>query len=165
MSLKALICRSAVLLRQCPRGNYQWSLQGRGYTSARIIADHRSRRVRNTRPCGKAQSMSISLRKQPHKPDRRNFAGGSDGRIIMGRDDTNGPAVGMRRPCCGFGARNAVRRPHSTSRACWSSSSAWSPRTSIDADMSSTLATGWVTSSATRSTGRSHCSINNYGQA
>ena len=27
--------------------------------------------------CRKPQPMSISLRKQPHKPDRRNFAGGS----------------------------------------------------------------------------------------
>src|SRR3977135_2489577 len=31
--------------------------------------------------------MSISLRKQPHKPDRMNFLGGSDARIIMGKDE------------------------------------------------------------------------------
>src|SRR5712672_2800316 len=31
--------------------------------------------------------MSISFKKQPHKPDRRNFIGGSDARIIMGKDE------------------------------------------------------------------------------
>ena len=31
--------------------------------------------------------MSISLKKQPHKPDRMNFIGGSDARIIMGKDE------------------------------------------------------------------------------
>src|ERR1035437_682811 len=31
--------------------------------------------------------MSISLAKQPHKPDRRYFIGGSDARIIMGKDE------------------------------------------------------------------------------
>src|SRR3981081_3669078 len=31
--------------------------------------------------------MSISLKKQPHKPDRINFIGGSDARIIMGKDE------------------------------------------------------------------------------
>src|ERR1700716_322657 len=31
--------------------------------------------------------MSISLKKQPHKPDRMNFLGGSDARIIMGKDE------------------------------------------------------------------------------
>src|SRR5437879_6912943 len=31
--------------------------------------------------------MSISPRNQPHKPDRLNFIGGSDARIIMGKDD------------------------------------------------------------------------------
>src|SRR5882672_2313567 len=29
--------------------------------------------------------MSISLKKQPHKPDRMNFIGGSDARIVMGK--------------------------------------------------------------------------------
>src|SRR5260370_38084107 len=37
--------------------------------------------------CRKPQSMSISLRKQSHKPDRMNFIGGSDARIIMGKDE------------------------------------------------------------------------------
>ena len=31
--------------------------------------------------------MSISFKKQPHKPDRKNFIGGSDVRIIMGKDE------------------------------------------------------------------------------
>src|SRR5712672_2791360 len=31
--------------------------------------------------------MSISFKKQPHKPDRKNFIGGSDARIIMGKDE------------------------------------------------------------------------------
>ena len=31
--------------------------------------------------------MSISLRNQSHKPDRRHFIGGSDARIIMGKDE------------------------------------------------------------------------------
>src|SRR5258705_12852972 len=31
--------------------------------------------------------MSIALRKQPHKPDRMNFVGGSDARSIMGKDE------------------------------------------------------------------------------
>jgi predicted phage-related endonuclease len=31
--------------------------------------------------------MTISLKKQPHKPDRTNFIGGSDARIIMGKDE------------------------------------------------------------------------------
>src|ERR1700686_4842192 len=31
--------------------------------------------------------MTISLKKQPHKPDRMNFIGGSDARIIMGKDE------------------------------------------------------------------------------
>src|SRR3982075_4514405 len=31
--------------------------------------------------------MSISLKKQVHKPDRMNFVGGSDARIIMGKDE------------------------------------------------------------------------------
>ena len=31
--------------------------------------------------------MSISPRKQPHKPDRKSFIGGSDARIIMGKDE------------------------------------------------------------------------------
>src|SRR6266481_4892138 len=31
--------------------------------------------------------MSISLPKQSHKPDRLNFIGGSDARVIMGKDD------------------------------------------------------------------------------
>src|SRR5260370_8835557 len=31
--------------------------------------------------------MSNSLKKQPHKPDRMNFIGGSDARIIMGKDE------------------------------------------------------------------------------
>src|SRR6476619_7560109 len=31
--------------------------------------------------------MSISLKKQPHKPDRTKFIGGSDARIIMGKDE------------------------------------------------------------------------------
>src|ERR1700736_4907943 len=31
--------------------------------------------------------MSISLKKQPHKPDRMNFIGGSDARVIMGKDE------------------------------------------------------------------------------
>src|SRR6266446_4262399 len=31
--------------------------------------------------------MSISPRNQPHKPDRLNFIGGSDARVIMGKDD------------------------------------------------------------------------------
>jgi predicted phage-related endonuclease len=31
--------------------------------------------------------MSISLAKQPHEPDRRHFIGGSDARIIMGKDE------------------------------------------------------------------------------
>src|SRR3979490_1113821 len=31
--------------------------------------------------------MTISLKKQPHKPDRVNFVGGSDARVIMGRDE------------------------------------------------------------------------------
>src|SRR6266852_4830780 len=31
--------------------------------------------------------MSISLRKQLHKPDRTHFTGGSDARIIMGQDE------------------------------------------------------------------------------
>ena len=32
-----------------PRGNDQWPLQGRGHPSARIMADHGSRRIRNAR--------------------------------------------------------------------------------------------------------------------
>src|ERR1700730_3884684 len=31
--------------------------------------------------------MSISLKQQTHKPDRANFIGGSDARVIMGKDD------------------------------------------------------------------------------
>ena len=31
--------------------------------------------------------MSISLKKQRHKPDRMNFIGGSDARVIMGKDE------------------------------------------------------------------------------
>jgi predicted phage-related endonuclease len=31
--------------------------------------------------------MSISLKKQTHKPDRANFIGGSDARVIMGKDE------------------------------------------------------------------------------
>src|SRR5258705_7065859 len=31
--------------------------------------------------------MSNSLKKQPHKPDRMNFRGGSDARVIMGKDE------------------------------------------------------------------------------
>ena len=31
--------------------------------------------------------MSISPRNQPHKPDRINFIGGSDARVIMGKDE------------------------------------------------------------------------------
>src|ERR1700684_4226862 len=31
--------------------------------------------------------MPISLEKQSHKPDRMNFIGGSDARIIMGKDE------------------------------------------------------------------------------
>ena len=31
--------------------------------------------------------MSISLKQQTHKPDRANFVGGSDARIIMGKDE------------------------------------------------------------------------------
>src|SRR5258708_10671768 len=31
--------------------------------------------------------MSISLKKQSHNPDRMNFIGGSDARIIMGKDE------------------------------------------------------------------------------
>jgi predicted phage-related endonuclease len=31
--------------------------------------------------------MSISLNKQSHKPDRMNFIGGSDARVIMGKDE------------------------------------------------------------------------------
>src|SRR5712675_2297387 len=31
--------------------------------------------------------MTISLKKQPHKPDRMSFIGGSDARIIMGKDE------------------------------------------------------------------------------
>src|SRR4030081_1947853 len=31
--------------------------------------------------------MTISLKKQPHKPDRVNFIGGSDARVIMGTDE------------------------------------------------------------------------------
>src|SRR3981189_2470572 len=37
--------------------------------------------------CRKPPPMSISLRKQSHKPDRINFIGGSDARIIMGKDE------------------------------------------------------------------------------
>src|SRR6202163_3209837 len=37
--------------------------------------------------CRKPQPMSISLKKQSHKPDRTNFIGGSDARIIMGKDE------------------------------------------------------------------------------
>src|SRR3984893_3818395 len=37
--------------------------------------------------CRKPQPMSIPLRKQSHKPDRMNFIGGSDARIIMGKDE------------------------------------------------------------------------------
>src|SRR6202142_4158214 len=39
------------------------------------------------KPCRKAQPMSIALRNQSHKPDRRHFLGGSDARIIMGKDE------------------------------------------------------------------------------
>jgi predicted phage-related endonuclease len=35
----------------------------------------------------KSQPMSISLGKQAHKPDRRHFIGGSDARVIMGKDE------------------------------------------------------------------------------
>src|SRR5258707_7396915 len=35
----------------------------------------------------KATAMSISSEKQSHKPDRMNFIGGSDARIIMGKDE------------------------------------------------------------------------------
>src|SRR5712671_6992230 len=31
--------------------------------------------------------MSIFLKKQSHKPDRANFIGGSDARVIMGKDE------------------------------------------------------------------------------
>jgi predicted phage-related endonuclease len=31
--------------------------------------------------------MSFSQRKQPHKPDRMSYIGGSDARIIMGKDE------------------------------------------------------------------------------
>src|SRR5579863_1415749 len=31
--------------------------------------------------------MSFPLKQQTHKPDRRNFVGGSDARIIMGKDE------------------------------------------------------------------------------
>ncbi len=31
--------------------------------------------------------MSISLKTQQHKPDRKNFIGGSGARIIMGKDE------------------------------------------------------------------------------
>src|SRR5438309_1557206 len=37
--------------------------------------------------CRKPQPMSISLPKQSHKPDRMNFIGGSDARVIMGKDE------------------------------------------------------------------------------
>src|SRR3981189_2957344 len=37
--------------------------------------------------CRKPQPMSISLRKQSHKPDRMNVIGGSDARVIMGKDE------------------------------------------------------------------------------
>ena len=37
--------------------------------------------------CRKPPPMSISLRNQSHKPDRRHFLGGSDARIIMGKDE------------------------------------------------------------------------------
>src|ERR1700682_3089124 len=37
--------------------------------------------------CRKPPRMSISLRKQSHKPDRMNFIGGSDARVIMGKDE------------------------------------------------------------------------------
>src|SRR5258706_9977236 len=37
--------------------------------------------------CRKPQPMSISPPKQSHKPDRLNFIGGSDARVIMGKDD------------------------------------------------------------------------------
>jgi predicted phage-related endonuclease len=35
----------------------------------------------------KATTKSVSLKKQPHKPDRMNFIGGSDARVIMGKDE------------------------------------------------------------------------------
>ena len=100
--------------------------------------------------------MSISLRKQPHKPDRRNFFGGSDARIIMGRDEK--ALLRLRREKRGEAAALDLSGVLVVQLGL-------PPRILIDADMSSTLATGWVTSSATRSTGRSHCSINIYGQA
>ena len=85
--------------------------------------------------------MSISLRKQSHKPDRRNFAGGSDVRIIMGRDE------------------KALLR-------LWREKRGEAAALNLSGVLVQLgLATGWVTSSATRSTGRSHCSINIYGQA
>jgi predicted phage-related endonuclease len=48
--------------------------------------------------------MSISLKKQSHNLDRKNFIGGSDARIIMGSDEKGG-------------ARNVVRRSLPISRA------------------------------------------------
>ena len=52
--------------------------------------------------------MSISLRKQSHKPDRMNFIGGSDARVIMGKDD---------KALCACGRKNAVKSPVSISQA------------------------------------------------
>ena len=37
--------------------------------------------------CRKPQPMSICSKKQSHKPDRMNFIGGSDARVIMGKDE------------------------------------------------------------------------------
>src|ERR1700687_6442638 len=37
--------------------------------------------------CRNPPPMSISLRKQSHKPDRLTFIGGSDARVIMGKDE------------------------------------------------------------------------------
>jgi len=42
------------------------------------------------------------------RPSRINYIGGSDARIIMGKDE---------KPCCGCGRRSAVKWPHSTSQA------------------------------------------------
>ena len=41
--------------------------------------------------------------------DRRHFIGGSDARIIMGKD---------KRPSCVSGAKSAARKPHSTCQEC-----------------------------------------------
>jgi hypothetical protein len=58
--------------------------------------------------CRKPQPMPISLKSQSHKPDLKNFKGGSDARIIMGKDE---------KALLGSGGKSVARRLRWTCRA------------------------------------------------